>query len=79
MSYSRDRLQKYYGKNKSCRRERPPEYYKNNYEREYYHAFQDHGNRRNIKIVIKTSIGMKISMIVIDLMIQIIPKGIWQK
>ena len=28
----------------------------------------------NIKIIIKTSIGMKISMIVIDLMIQIIPK-----
>ena len=28
----------------------------------------------NIKIVTKTSIGMKISMIVIDLMIQIIPK-----
>ena len=28
----------------------------------------------NIKIVIKTNIGMKISMIVIDLMIQIIPK-----
>ena len=28
----------------------------------------------NIKLVIKTNIGMKISMIVIDLMIQIIPK-----
>ena len=29
---------------------------------------------KNIKIVMKTSTGMKISMIVIDLMIQIIPK-----
>ena len=28
----------------------------------------------NIKIIIQTNIGMKISMIVIDLMIQIIPK-----
>ena len=36
-------------KNKTCRRDRSPEYYKNNYEREYYHTFQYHGNRRKIK------------------------------
>ena len=48
-SYSRDRLQKYYDSNKSYRRNRSPKYYKNNYEREYYNTFQDHGNRRNYK------------------------------
>ena len=71
-SYSRDRLQEHHDRNKSCRRKRLPKYYKNDYEREYYHTFQDHGNRKNVKRVIKTSIGMKISMIVIDLMIWII-------
>ena len=59
-SYSRDRLQKYYDKNKSCRRDRSPRYYKNNYEREYYHIFQDHEIGENIKRVIKTSIEKKI-------------------
>ena len=73
-SYSRDRSQKYYDKNKSCRRDRSPEYYKNNYEREYYHTIRNMEIGENIKIVIKTNIGMKISMIMIDLMIQIIPK-----
>ena len=48
-SYSRDKLQKYYDKNKSCRRDRLPRYYKNNYERQYYHTFQDHGNKRKYK------------------------------
>ena len=42
-------MQKYYDKNKSCRRDRSPRYYKNNYEREYYHTFQDHENRRKYK------------------------------
>ena len=36
-------------KNKLCRRGRSPEYYKNNHEREYFHTFQDHGNRRKYK------------------------------
>ena len=34
--------------NKSCRRKRLPKYYKNNYEREYYHTFQGHGNKEKI-------------------------------
>ena len=71
-SYSRDRSQKYYERNKSYRGDRSPQYYKNDYEREYYNTFLDQGNKRNYKIVIKTSIGIKISMIVIDPMIQII-------
>ena len=37
---------KYYDRNKSCRRVKSPKYYKNNYEREYYNTFQDHGNTR---------------------------------
>ena len=30
-------------------RDRSPSYYKNNYERKYYHTFQDHRNRRKYK------------------------------
>ena len=59
-SYSRDKLQKYYDKISHAEGDRSPRYYKNNYEREYYHTFQDHRNRRKYKKVIKTSIGKKI-------------------
>ena len=34
---------------KLYRRDRLPKYYKNDYEREYYNTFQDHGNRRKYK------------------------------
>ena len=69
----RGRLQKYYERDRSYSRDRSPKYYKNDYEREYYNTFQDHGNRRNYKdLFIRTSIGLKISMVVIDLMIWII-------
>ena len=35
--------------NKSCGRKRLSKYSKNDYEREYYHTFQDYGNRRKYK------------------------------
>ena len=48
-SYNSNTSGEYYDKNKSCRRKRLPGYYKNNYEREYYHTFQNHGNKRKYK------------------------------
>ena len=45
----RSRLQKYYERNRSYGRDRLPRYYKNDYKREKYTAFQDHGNRRKYK------------------------------
>ena len=48
-SYSSDRSWKYYDRNKTCKRDGSPKYYKNDYEKEYYSAFQDHRNRRKYK------------------------------
>ena len=72
-SYGRDRSQKYYDPNHSCRRDRLPEYITKIIMKESIIIhFRTMEIGENIKIIIKTNIGMKISMIVIDLMIWII-------
>ena len=70
--YSRDRSQKYYDRNKSCKMDRLPKYYKNNYEESIIIHFRTMEIGEYIKIIIRTNIGIKISMIMIDPMIQII-------
>ena len=67
-------MQKYYNRNKSFKGidHQLPKYYKNNYEREYYNTFKDHGNRRKHKDHYKDKYRDKNSMIMIDPMIQII-------
>ena len=81
----RGRLRKYYERDRSYSGNRLQKYYDRNAKRIHHQSitkmimkesiivhFRTMEIEENIKIIIKTSIGMKISMVVIDLMIQII-------
>ena len=73
-SNSRDRSWTYYDRIKLCRRDRSPKYYKMIIKESIVAHFRTMEIRENTKIIIKTSIGMKISKIMIDPMIWIILK-----